>query len=72
MAALDDIYTKAPKDATIISGENINAKLGRNVWMENDDTTSPHPHTKSLAPSVPTSIAMPVPAPSPRNLPHMT
>eukprot|EP00957_Ditylum_brightwellii_P086099 6550754-Ditylum_brightwellii.AAC.1 len=72
LAALDDIYAKAPKDATIISGEDINAKLGRNIWLENEDSTSPHPTTKSLAPSVHTFTTMPVPAPSPRNLLRMT
>eukprot|EP00957_Ditylum_brightwellii_P173131 13180554-Ditylum_brightwellii.AAC.1 len=50
MAALDDIYTKAPKDATIILGEDINAKLGRNIWMENEGSTSPHPHHKITGP----------------------
>eukprot|EP00957_Ditylum_brightwellii_P133358 10167658-Ditylum_brightwellii.AAC.1 len=50
MTALDDIYSKAPKDATIISGEDINSKLGHNIWVENEDSTSPHPHHKITGP----------------------
>eukprot|EP00957_Ditylum_brightwellii_P193073 14700777-Ditylum_brightwellii.AAC.1 len=48
--ALDDIYSRAPKDATIVSGEDINAKLGRNFWIKNEDSTSPHPHHKVTGP----------------------
>eukprot|EP00957_Ditylum_brightwellii_P141493 10778829-Ditylum_brightwellii.AAC.1 len=50
MAALDDVYSKAPKDATIISGEDINATLGRNIWIENEDSTSPHLFHKITGP----------------------
>eukprot|EP00957_Ditylum_brightwellii_P171518 13057653-Ditylum_brightwellii.AAC.1 len=50
LAALDDVYSRAPKDATIISGEDINAKLGHNIRIENKDSTSPHPHHKITGP----------------------
>eukprot|EP00957_Ditylum_brightwellii_P186474 14197529-Ditylum_brightwellii.AAC.1 len=50
LAALDDIYSKVPKDATIVSGEDVNAKLGRNIWFKIEDNTSPHPFHKVTGP----------------------
>eukprot|EP00957_Ditylum_brightwellii_P156123 11883721-Ditylum_brightwellii.AAC.1 len=47
---LYSVYACAPPDAIIISGEDINAKLGKIVLVESKDVTSPHPHHKITGP----------------------
>uniref|UniRef100_A0A7S1ZPN5 Uncharacterized protein n=1 Tax=Ditylum brightwellii TaxID=49249 RepID=A0A7S1ZPN5_9STRA len=40
LESLADIYSTAPSDATILSGEDINAQLGCNVLHANESTFS--------------------------------
>eukprot|EP00957_Ditylum_brightwellii_P107307 8187844-Ditylum_brightwellii.AAC.1 len=47
---LCSVYAHAPPDDIIISGEDINAKLGKTVLVENKDISSPHPHHKITGP----------------------
>mmetsp|Transcript_914 Transcript_914/g.1466 ORF Transcript_914/g.1466 Transcript_914/m.1466 type:complete len:207 (-) Transcript_914:14-634(-) len=50
LESLTDLYSRAPKDAVIISGEDINAQLGRNVLQDNEDPSSLSPFHKVTGP----------------------
>jgi exonuclease III len=40
LEVLADLYDKAPRDATVISGEDINAQLGKRVAFETEEATT--------------------------------